>query len=396
MQSELINSIINIILITGVVYGLIFNAIVFFSKKRKGKPLLYLNLLVLAITLNNLQAWLITEGHVSTNIYIKFLRIPWYFLCMPMFYVFMVYYLKIQKELNTFLWTTVILFCSTIVIRLVLIHFTRINGFDEEAIKSLILSYNINEEQISFLYTVILFVYPIRMFLKNRKLLEFALNYDDLKWVKDFFLIAGIIIVVWAIAAIKSIGKGVFSQQDIYLPLRLSTTILIYWIGFKGLLRYRIMEDRIVLRESIAKERLNIGKSKMLDLKKPNIDISKNKSEKQRIMYDQINDHVTTHQNYLNPEISLESLAEELNLSSGHLSHLINTYGNYHFSDYINMLRVEQAKKFILDPEFINYTIVAIGLESGFNSKSTFYAAFKKFTDESPSQYKNRMVHSGT
>ena len=110
MQSELINSIINIILITGVVYGLIFNAIVFFSKKRKGKPLLYLNLLVLAITLNNLQAWLITEGHVSTNIYIKFLRIPWYFLCMPMFYVFMVYYLKIQKELNTFLWTTVILF----------------------------------------------------------------------------------------------------------------------------------------------------------------------------------------------------------------------------------------------------------------------------------------------
>ena len=49
---------------------------------------------------------------------------------------------------------------------------------------------------------------------------------------------------------------------------------------------------------------------------------------------------------------------------------------------------LEQAKNILLDPEFENYTIAAIGLECGFNSKSTFYAAFKKFTSLSPSAFK--------
>lgn len=86
--------------------------------------------------------------------------------------------------------------------------------------------------------------------------------------------------------------------------------------------------------------------------------------------------------------LSLESLAKELNMSKGHLSFLINTYSKLNFSDYINSFRVAQVKNWILDHDFVNYTIESIGLESGFNSKSTFYSAFKKFTGLTPSQFK--------
>ena len=67
------------------------------------------------------------------------------------------------------------------------------------------------------------------------------------------------------------------------------------------------------------------------------------------------------------------SLAEKQKISVSHLSKLINSFSNYNFSDYINSLRIEQAKKLLDDDSFDQYTIVAIGLESGFNSKSTFY-----------------------
>jgi AraC-like DNA-binding protein len=41
------------------------------------------------------------------------------------------------------------------------------------------------------------------------------------------------------------------------------------------------------------------------------------------------------------------------------------------------------------DDSFSNYTITAIGLEAGFNSNASFYRAFKKQTNVSPSDYRN-------
>ena len=84
----------------------------------------------------------------------------------------------------------------------------------------------------------------------------------------------------------------------------------------------------------------------------------------------------------------MEKLSEEQSISVSVLSKIINNYSSYNFSDYINSLRIEQAKKLLNNANFASYTIVAIGLESGFNSKSTFYSAFKKFTSQTPSEYR--------
>ena len=70
----------------------------------------------------------------------------------------------------------------------------------------------------------------------------------------------------------------------------------------------------------------------------------------------------------------------------------MNTYAGSNFSDYINSYRVEEAKKLLADTTFDNYTIVAVGLECGFNSKSTFYNAFKKFTGVTPTVYKKDTI----
>ena len=87
--------------------------------------------------------------------------------------------------------------------------------------------------------------------------------------------------------------------------------------------------------------------------------------------------------------LSLESISKDLNISSNYLSQLINKISGKNFSDYVNTLRIEDAKIKLKDPKFNHYTILSIGLEAGFNSKSTFYSAFKKHTGLSPKEYRD-------
>jgi len=91
---------------------------------------------------------------------------------------------------------------------------------------------------------------------------------------------------------------------------------------------------------------------------------------------------------YRDPNLGLDSVASKLKISSNYLSQLVNKLTGKNFADYINTFRVEDAKLKLRNTNFINYTIVGIALESGFNSKSTFYSSFKKMTGISPSIYR--------
>lgn len=91
---------------------------------------------------------------------------------------------------------------------------------------------------------------------------------------------------------------------------------------------------------------------------------------------------------YKNPNLSLTTVAEQLSISSNYLSQLINQVTQTSFTDYINSYRVNEAKEMLKNSTYKNYTIVAIALEAGFNSKSAFYTAFKKVTGKTPTDYR--------
>lgn len=91
---------------------------------------------------------------------------------------------------------------------------------------------------------------------------------------------------------------------------------------------------------------------------------------------------------YKDPDISLGNIATRLDISATYLSQLINKISGINFSDFINEYRVKESKRLLTHPNYTGYAILSIGLESGFNSKSTFYAAFKKHTGVTPSVYR--------
>lgn len=93
---------------------------------------------------------------------------------------------------------------------------------------------------------------------------------------------------------------------------------------------------------------------------------------------------------YKNPNLKLPDVAKRLNILPHRLSQLINENLGKSFSLFINEYRVQEAQQQLLIKE--EYTLEAIGYECGFNSKSSFYATFKKLTGTTPAKYKNQKV----
>jgi len=91
---------------------------------------------------------------------------------------------------------------------------------------------------------------------------------------------------------------------------------------------------------------------------------------------------------YLNPDYSLQMMAEDLNISRHKLSEAINTGQKKNFYKLINEFRVEEVKEMLVNPKFNHYTVLGIGLECGFNSKTSFNRIFKEETCFTPTEYK--------
>jgi AraC-like DNA-binding protein len=90
---------------------------------------------------------------------------------------------------------------------------------------------------------------------------------------------------------------------------------------------------------------------------------------------------------YLNPTLSLDILAEQIEMPSRLLSNVINRQFDCNFFEYINSYRVEEAMSLLIS-EPADKTILDIGYDSGFNSKTTFNSFFKKKSGSTPSEFR--------
>ena len=91
---------------------------------------------------------------------------------------------------------------------------------------------------------------------------------------------------------------------------------------------------------------------------------------------------------FMEPDLTLESLADSLSMLPRDLSMLINRHFEINFYEFVNGYRIEEAKRMLIAPEYQKTTITDIYLAVGFNSKSVFYTFFKKFEGMTPSQYR--------
>lgn len=101
-----------------------------------------------------------------------------------------------------------------------------------------------------------------------------------------------------------------------------------------------------------------------------------------------IDSRIKQEQLFMDPDITLDSLAETLEVMPRDLSMIINRHFGSNFYTFINSYRIEEAKKMLKDQAKKDTTITDIYLAVGFNSKSVFYTFFKKLEGMTPTKYR--------
>ncbi|MDX1939746.1 MAG: helix-turn-helix transcriptional regulator [Saprospiraceae bacterium] len=91
-------------------------------------------------------------------------------------------------------------------------------------------------------------------------------------------------------------------------------------------------------------------------------------------------------------DLTLNQVAMRLQMHPNQLSALIHQRYNQHFRDFINTYRIEQSKQLLTDTKTALWTIEAIAQESGFQSRSAFYQAFKTIEGITPTEFKKNKM----
>ncbi len=101
----------------------------------------------------------------------------------------------------------------------------------------------------------------------------------------------------------------------------------------------------------------------------------------------EIDEALTKNHIFLDNTLKLADLAEHINRPPHQITQVINEAYQTNFYDLINQYRIDQAKKILLSDRINQLSINAIGQECGFNSKASFYRAFRKYTGKTPMEY---------
>ena len=112
------------------------------------------------------------------------------------------------------------------------------------------------------------------------------------------------------------------------------------------------------------------------------------------LLTDKLTHLVDNEKVFLKNDLTLRELSEQMQASTHHVSQLLNEKMNQNFYELINYHRVQEVMRRLSSDKYKNLKILAIAFDSGFNSKTTFNTAFKKYSGSSPTEFRTNKISS--
>lgn len=188
------------------------------------------------------------------------------------------------------------------------------------------------------------------------------------------FLLFAMIGITPLLMAIASIFTDSISLNMRLIPysmlILMSVTIIWYKLKVSGIVVTKPAEES---KSEKKYDKSNLGETEL-----------KNYSQ-------QLNDFIRTHKPYLDAELTLPSLADQLKMPRHHLTQLLNIVYDKNFYQFINEYRIKEAIRRIREDE-MEGNFLQLASDVGFNSKSSFNNYFKKVTSKTPTQFKNDLL----
>ena len=223
-------------------------------------------------------------------------------------------------------------------------------------------------EKATFLTDIVaLLFFSYYVVLSYRLINQPILDKKTSNWFNKILIASVLICLTWGVyilLVLISKGKWVDGIMP-YYPIYILFGLCIYSIGIAayyrpeiGLLKLPVVAKKTLLSQDVVIEK------------------------KQHI----INSFQENNYHY-DESLTLKKLSQLLKIPSNELSYIINTGFDANFNDFINDFRIKAFQQRLKEPENLKHNFIGLAYEVGFNSKASFYRAFKKATNQTPGEF---------
>jgi AraC-like DNA-binding protein len=215
-----------------------------------------------------------------------------------------------------------------------------------------------------------------------------------LGWLRGF---------LWAVAAVVALNAGFQTVDRLiaplnyfdYFPFYIALSLLVYYLGIEGWRHAGLtLPTMTAAIEPIAEPTEDIGTEDCADAgtahDTPSAKAAATLTERNwRALGERWSSQVAAAGWWQEPDLSLADLARRLGTNTQYLSRALNDGLGQSFSQFVNRLRVEEAKRRLASATDTDITTIA--LEVGFGSKASFNRAFRAIVGTTPSDYRARL-----